>query len=175
MTSTTSCSYTVTPLSSDICQLRLDFDSFILAYTSTTGACIDTFSVTVGSSRTYPKLCGTNTGEHIYLETGRDTSAQTLTFSVTATTGSATFKIKVSQIECYAAYKAPSDCYQYYTGQTGRVKSFNRANSRHLWNLVYAACVRKEPGTCAVQWSVTSTTEYSDAFELNAGNAVVIF
>ena len=71
VTSTTSCSYSVTPLSSDICQLRLDLDAFELAYTSATGACVDSFAATVGSSRDYSILCGTLTGEHIYLGKNR--------------------------------------------------------------------------------------------------------
>ena len=100
-----SCSYSVTPLSSNICQLRLDFDAFALAITAADGACIDTFAVTVGSGRDYPSLCGTNTGEHIYLETGQVTTDQTLAFTVTPTTGSATYKIKVSQIECFSTNK----------------------------------------------------------------------
>ena len=96
-TTTGSCSFTVTPLGANICQLRLDFDSFDLAESSTTGACTDSFEVTVGSSRVYPVLCGTLTGHHIYLETGRSTSAQTLSFTVAS---SATFKALISQIEC---------------------------------------------------------------------------
>lgn len=47
-TTTGTCSFSVTPLSSDICQLRLDFDNFDLGYTSTTGACTDSFDVTAG-------------------------------------------------------------------------------------------------------------------------------
>ena len=58
-----SCEYTVTPLSADICQLRLDFDNLDITET-TAGACTDSFAVTSGSSRVYPTLCGTLTGKH---------------------------------------------------------------------------------------------------------------
>ena len=58
-----SCEYNVMPQSSDICQLRLDLDNFDLSE-STAGACQDTFDVTVGSSRDYHTLCGTNSGYH---------------------------------------------------------------------------------------------------------------
>ena len=64
---TGSCSYTVTPLSSDICQLRLDLDNFDIAE-GTTGACTDSFGVTVGSSRDYKDLCGTLSGQHSKLK-----------------------------------------------------------------------------------------------------------
>ena len=59
-----SCEYSVMPLNSDICQLRLDLDTFTLTDNVVGGACIDSFDVTVGSSRTYQTLCGTNSGYH---------------------------------------------------------------------------------------------------------------
>ncbi len=146
-------------------------DSFSLAYTSTTGACVDTFAVTVGSSRDYPNLCGTLTGDHMYLETGRATTAQTLAFTIAATTGSATYKIKVSQIECYNTNRAPDDCFQYFTGRSGRVKSLNRSNSRMLQNMRYTACIRRESGTCGIHWAPTTTTEYSPSDSYDIGNS----
>merc|ERR1712004_708725 len=90
-TTSGSCQYSVTPMNSDICQLRLDLDAFDLAEDATpTGDCIDTFDVTTGSSRDYYALCGTLTGQHLYLETARKTTNQELTFTVAATSGSAT-------------------------------------------------------------------------------------
>merc|ERR1712020_77028 len=84
-TSDTTCAYTVTPLSTDICQLRLDFKDFDIADTAAgSAACIDSFAVTSGSGRIYPVLCGTLTGQHLYTETGRVTSGQTLTFTIKA-------------------------------------------------------------------------------------------
>ena len=40
----------------------MDFENFDLTESTTTGACTDSFAVSVGSSRTYPTLCGTLTG-----------------------------------------------------------------------------------------------------------------
>ena len=98
---TGSCAYSVSPLNSEICQLRLDLDNFDLTE-STAGACTDAFDVTAGSSRDYFSLCGTNSGYHLYIETGRSTSTQTLTFTI-ATGG--TWRIKVLQIECHSLSK----------------------------------------------------------------------
>jgi len=157
-----SCAYSVTPISSDICQLRLDLDNFDITDNVVGGACVDKFDVEVGSSRKYYTLCGTNTGYHIYLETGRDTSAQTLTFTI-ATGG--TWRIKVSQIECYATYKAPSDCYQFYTGVSGEIKSFNYPVVM-LDDQIYSICVRQETGFCGIEWSAAATT--TDSFDLTS-------
>ena len=59
------CSFNISPLNADVCQLRLDFDNFDITETAPiTGACTDTFDVTSGSSRDYFALCGTLTGQH---------------------------------------------------------------------------------------------------------------
>merc|ERR1719225_730195 len=71
------CSYSVTPINTDICQLRLDLDNFDITE-GTTGTCTDSFGVSVGSERVYKDLCGTLSGQHIYLETARKTASQTL-------------------------------------------------------------------------------------------------
>ena len=63
-----SCEYSVNPVNSEICQLRLDFDSFDIT-DGTTGSCTDSFDVTTGSSRSYYTLCGTLTGQHSKLFT----------------------------------------------------------------------------------------------------------
>ena len=110
---TGSCSYSVTPTNTDICQLRLDLDNFDITE-GTTGTCTDSFGVSVGSERVYKDLCGTLSGQHIYLETARKTASQTLSFTI-ATGG--TWRMKVSQIECWNTNKAPTDCYQYFTGK----------------------------------------------------------
>jgi len=134
---------------------RLDFDYFDIAE-GTTGACTDSFAVSVGSSRTYTTLCGTLTGHHVYLETGRSTSAQTLTFTVAS---SATWKILVTQIECNAYWKAPSDCLQYYTGLSGSFKSLNYPVQ--IQSLQYRICFRREPGYCGIGYAPVqgSTTD----------------
>jgi len=160
---TGSCAYSVSPLSSDICQLRLDLDNFDLTET-TAGVCTDSFDVTVGSSRDYMSLCGTNSGEHIYVETGRSTSTQTLTFTI-ATGG--TWRIKVQQIECHSISKAPSDCYQYLTGISGSIESFNYATVM-LTDTLYTICVRQEEGYCGIEWSEAATTS-PDPFDLGTG------
>lgn len=51
-------------MNSHICQLRLDFDHFDLTDNVVGGVCTDSFDVTVGSSRDYYSLCGTNSGYH---------------------------------------------------------------------------------------------------------------
>ena len=117
--------------------------------------------VTASSSRVYQDLCGTLTGQHVYYETARSTSSQTLSFTI-ATGG--TWRIKVSQIECWSTAKPPTDCYQYFTGDSGNVQSLNWPTVA-LDHLDYSICVRQESGYCAIQWSPSASTS-PDPFEL---------
>ena len=81
------------------------------------------------SSTVYPPIiCGVNTGQHMYLDAGRSSTANmaiTNTFSTT-TTFSRFWSIKVSQIECDSTSAPPeSTCLQYFTGVTNIIKSYN--------------------------------------------------
>merc|ERR1719295_980656 len=81
-----SCSLTICKCSSEVCQLRLDFETFALnnPVTLTTitigpstaaagsgnslGQCqTDTFTVSSPCGKAPPVICGTNTGEHMYV------------------------------------------------------------------------------------------------------------
>ena len=136
----------------------------------TTGNCdVDTLAFTTSSSRNYRNLCGTNTGQHIYIETGREITAQTLAFTIAAASTGSSWKIKISQIECFAPWKAPSDCLQFYTGVSGNVQTFNYAGNVVLRNQQYSACIRKESGYCGIEWKPTQpSTATQDTFDLGA-------
>ena len=75
------CRLTVCPCSDDICQLRLDFQSFVInqpegvntvsvakvggkSLFDNTQCQTDIFSVTAPGNNAPPVICGTNTGEH---------------------------------------------------------------------------------------------------------------
>ena len=165
--------YSITPKSDDICQLRLDFDNFDITEASpVTGSCTDTFDVTSGSSRDYYALCGTLSGQHMYLETGRSTSDQTLSFTIATTSTVATWRIKVNQIECWSTSKAPSDCFQYFTGISGQIQSLNYPTGL-LTDLMYTICVRRHAGYCGVEYKLNDSP--TDAFYLDASKCFVLF
>ena len=67
--SAATCTFTFTKVSDDICQLRLDFQTFSGFATSTTaGDCYDTLAVGGQTGVNPPTICGTNTGYHSELE-----------------------------------------------------------------------------------------------------------
>jgi len=71
------------------------------------------------------------------------------------------WKVKVSQIPCNAQYRAADSCLQYFSGMSGRIKSFNYGdptvvNTEHmeygmqLSAQEYSICMRAEEGFCGI-------------------------
>merc|ERR1712141_547218 len=167
--SASTCTYTFSKVSDDICQLRLDFQTFSGFATSTTaGSCYDTLAVAGQTGVDPPSICGTNTGYHMYTEfgaTSTDTITMTLTYGSSGLTTAKTFNILARQISCTASYKAPTDCTQYYTGVAGNVQSYSYGQL--LKSQYYTNCIRTEKGYCAIQWKESSTTS-PDPFDILA-------
>jgi hypothetical protein len=163
---------------SDICQIRMDFDDVVLqAPASATGACqVDRIEIRSPGSRTgpagiatnIPALCGTLSGSHAYIETGRVDKGATMTIIDGVLAGtSRKWKIKVTQIECNTNYKAPTDCTQYFTGVTGNFKSYNyqgSAMSLAINTMAYKNCFRQEEGYCSIEY--TTNTAEATPFQL---------
>jgi len=165
LTTGSSCSLTVCKCSSDVCQLRLDYETFVLSnpVTATTitigptgaaaagqgtrqGNCdTDSFGVTVPGGKSPPIICGTNTGQHMYIPAS-DTGCNTLNANIgtASTAGTSAFTIKVTQIECGSKRLAPSGCLQYFTQDADEIQTFNYNNAGgvHLANQDYSICVR---------------------------------
>merc|ERR1712241_392950 len=179
------CSYTVSRCQDDICQIRLDFFAGSLQQPSTAAAtCTDTIlDITAGTtSQSFttnpPNLCGNIKGQHLYIDSGRAATAATLKFTL-ATSETNTWKIKVTQIECWNPSKAPEGCMQYFYGSNVyTVTSFNWDGSTGCTsgciynNQQYNVCFRGEKGMCGSQISVTPVSSSLDAFQLGSEEAI---
>jgi len=177
---TGSCDFTVDKSSDDICQLRLEFNTLALnimptdttAANSNYGCCGSSCATTTIVKATYtdsltvagqtgsnpPTICGINTGYHMYVETGAE-AADTTTIKFylgsgyqSAVTGSRQWNIKVIQIACSAAWRAPAGCVQYHTGSSNNVKSYGHGSGQLLQSQNYNNCVRREIGYCSMVW-----------------------
>merc|ERR1711936_464429 len=99
--STGTCVFTVSKVSSEVCQLRLDFETMSGYVTLANGACTDSFTALGQTGKTIPSICGTNTGYHMYVEFGA-TSTDTITLTNTYVSGglttAKTFNILARQI-----------------------------------------------------------------------------
>jgi len=164
-TTTGNCIFSVTPISADICQFRLDFDDFDLVETAA-GVCTDSF-IMGGQTGVNPmNLCGTLTGMHVYVESGRVTTATDLTFNIQQTAG-VKWKTKITQIECSNLARAPEGCNQYFTGVSGTFQSYNYPTLQ-LTNRIYSYCIRREAGYCGIQYQA-GVNGAIDTFKLDSG------
>ena len=95
----------------------------------------------------------------MYLDAGTGSSdTATLAFAFTDQTGgnpnslnTRFWDIKVTQIPCNAAYRAPEGCLEYHTGKEGRFTSFNYQGEQstkrmHLASQNQRICIRQEEG-----------------------------
>jgi len=173
----TSCALTICKCSTDVCQLRLDFETFALNNPVTVstvtigpataaagtgnslGACnVDQFSVTVPGGKSPPVICGTNTGSHMYVPAADQCNILAANIGSSSTATTASFTIKITQVPCSSKTKAPNGCLQYYTGTTGTITTFNYNSAAGvlLTNQDYSACIRSERTYCAIcYWSST--------------------
>jgi len=166
----------------DICQIRLDFEDVILAqpiFGDKIGKCGGTEgdTLTVSSPNLgmigFQSLCGTLTGQHIYIHNSfnPDETVQN-TVVVTIALGSKSFdrrwKIKASFIECNNVNRADEGCLQWFTDFGGRIKSFNKLDTMSMMisNLLYSVCIRKMDGMCGMSVSQSLKDSSSASFRL---------
>merc|ERR1712183_445209 len=170
------CTYTYCKNNDDICKLRIDYESMVLAGPETTettyinginmGRCnTDTLTVGVPGYNPPPVVCGYNTGQHMWVPASD--SCVTINMDIdTASTGTArSWNIKVSQYECGNLRAPEENCLQYHTATEGTIASFNYDTSKtsnlktelytqyHLADQYYDICIRRARGYCAVCYS----------------------
>nr|XP_033339572.1 uncharacterized protein LOC117228032 isoform X1 [Megalopta genalis] len=165
------CTITVQRCNSNICQLRLDFLEFDLAFPNIDGICdLDLFLVS-GSSTSVPRICGENANQHVYMDFN---GATPIMLSIDTNSEYSTdrrWNIRIQQIPCDSTSRAPNGCLQYYTGTSDVVTSFNYGRSpnprapgaatRQIANTNYGVCVRMAQGYCAIEWSQTTNNSFS--------------
>ncbi|KAF2344881.1 CUB domain [Trinorchestia longiramus] len=116
-TTLSNCQLIVDLLSDNICQLRLDFETFELEQPNVNGECKTDFMKITGSANdnSIPTLCGTNTGKHnanfnvifkVYVDldpTGGNPKINIDTGATSSVTRE--WKINVDQIACDSQYR----------------------------------------------------------------------
>merc|ERR1712226_1306574 len=165
------CNAQICPATTNICQIRLDLDTFVITGPSTVSTSIGLFlggEGSVAGAPHIPTVCGTLTGEHMYIDASTDCNNLEFVFGQTAvgvtTLATRSITIKASQLACGDSNLAPSGCSQYYwgTGGASTIKSFGYDGSTaHLANQAQTVCVRRESGNCQICWYAASNTDVS--------------
>lgn len=152
------CQYTISR-QGDICQLRLDFQDVVLNTDANglTDATVGGRLVAAGGSGNEPPaVSGTLSGDHMYVEVaGQD---PTITISTLAANQNQKWNIQVSQIACDSPYKAPKDCTQYLTENSGQVRSYNTRGTtkKELAGQNMKICIRQNAGMCGVRFTAST-------------------
>ena len=80
----------------------------------------------------------------------------TIAFSL-GDSGSNLYKIQVTQLSCSdPSVTGNTGCFQYFTGKTGTLNSFNVAGQAQLSTLSYNYCIRQELGHCCIEYTAIS-------------------
>merc|ERR1712223_2134152 len=177
------CTYTFCPTNTDVCRLRIDFDTMVLTAPSTLtssvaavstaiGDCIyDTLTVSNPGGWVPPTICGYNTGQHMFIPASTQCNQINIDIDTLTTTTTRKWQIKVTQYECGNMMAPEQDCLQYHTASSGTIASFNwdtsassvAASQTHLSSQYYDICIRRARSYCSVCYSpyVSSTTAAS--------------
>merc|ERR1739838_651990 len=147
-TLTNPCKYTICPCGTNICRIRFDFTTMVLAgavagtvtaAAAAVGAagtlngpligdCVDDqFSISRGMGRGSPTICGTNTGYHMIVDADRGgNTCHTALFNIGGTTStSRSWNILVTQYACGDTDSSGwPGCLQYYTATSSNIQNF---------------------------------------------------
>lgn len=132
----------------------------------------------ISGSSPVPTICGTSSGDHsnwnphffvliliyyftktmyslVYIDAGLGQSNPIIISVITSNTFPRIWRIRVAQIHCGSISRADQGCLQYYTGISGRVRSFNfnTVSGRQLSNQDYSICIRTERNFCGIQYN----------------------
>merc|ERR1712038_72386 len=199
---TSPCTYTICKCSTNICRIRFDFTTFVLA-TAVAGTTVsaaataagsqigtalgdcttDQFSITSPGNQGTPVICGSNGGYHMIVDASSE--CHDATFNVAgATTTSRYWTIRVTQYACgdYDMSGWPG-CLQYYTSTASTIQNFGFPSSAttttsaatHLSSQKYDICIRRASGYCYIcysTWTAGTAVIAQGSFGLNISPSI---
>merc|ERR1712156_184892 len=177
---TSPCTYSICKCNTNICRIRFDFTTFVLASatagttvsaTNTAagsqignamGDCLtDSFSITSQGTFGTPVICGSNGGYHMIIDASSECAQANFQIGGLTTT-SRKWNIRVTQYACgdYDMSGWPG-CLQYYTSTASTIQNFGFPTSAttvtsgvtHLSNQKYDICIRRAKSYCYICYS----------------------
>ncbi|KAL7639286.1 UNVERIFIED_CONTAM: hypothetical protein RMT77_009775 [Armadillidium vulgare] len=124
----------VEKVSSTYCQIRVDFEEFLIGEIDQQGYCLGGFSAgNHDNSNNFPDvICGENHGQHVYLNFNGSIPIE---LYLDDFSDSDYWTIRIQQIVCTdSSYKDNALCLQYFNTKTGNVKSFGYTSLETLSN-----------------------------------------
>jgi len=156
------CMYSIKKCDSNVCQYRLDFEDVMLTGPNMGECSNDTMMVSqvdgVSAAVVPMTLCGTLTGQHMYV-TVKNSDPAKITFDISSSTSMSRWKIKVTQIMCDDTDNlAPAGCVTYDMGDSGDIMSYNydNGNGELINNQKFCHCIKYTDNMCDISLSATS-------------------
>lgn len=154
------CKFNVGKCDAGVCQYKVQFEDVMLSAPAQ-GACSnDTLMITsldaVSTAVVPTPLCGTMSGQEIYLSVNSTTTDPMFSFNIVSS--AAKWRLKITQLACSDTENiAPPGCLTYNTGTTGTIMSFNNqnGNGEMLNDHKYSNCIKYQQGYCDVSLSAT--------------------
>jgi len=166
------CMFNIGKVDSGICQYKIQFEDVMLSGPAMGDCTNDTLTISnvdaVSSSVIPMNLCGTLSGQEIYVNVNDTTTDPKLTFNIASTNSK--YRLKITQIPCTdTAALAPPGCLTYATGASGTISSFNNQNGNGelLNNQMFSHCIQYQNGFCDISFS-------SSDFDLGTGDKLTI-
>merc|ERR1712156_463240 len=199
---TSPCTYSICKCSTNICRIRFDFTTFVLA-TAVAGTTVsaaataagsqigtalgdcttDQFSITSPGNQGTPIICGTNGGYHMIVDASCDCTQANFNIGGLTTT-SRKWSIRVTQYACgdYDMSGWPG-CLQYYTSTASTIQNFGFPTSAttvtsgvtHLSSQKYDICIRRASGYCYIcysTWTAGTAVIAQGSFGLNISPSI---
>lgn len=188
------CTYTICKSSSDICKIRIDFDTLVLAdpFSTTsvavlvdggqTGKCkTDTLQVINPGHASSPIICGYNSGQHMFVPASDKCNQIHINIDTGSTTTTRKWQIKTTQYTCESEMAPVQNCLQYHTAQYGTIASFGwdtsasavTSSMTHLVDQYYDICIRRTRSYCSVCYTpyIISTADGTgSSYGLSSGS-----
>ncbi|KAI4480174.1 hypothetical protein M0804_010535 [Polistes exclamans] len=158
------CSVVVQKIDRQVSQLRIDFLHFNIGQPNVrTGICDEDIMEIRNGNKSSLRLCGWNSGQHIYLDVNEADEPVTLDFKLPNGLHSRMWEMRVIQLGFED--RAPAGCLQYFSSPNGTLRTLNYLpNGRFLANQDYLICVRQEKEMCGISYSPCS----KDSFRIGA-------
>merc|ERR1712223_390960 len=199
---TSPCTYSICKCSTNICRIRFDFTTFVLAtaVAGTTVSATNTaagsqignamgdcltwaFSITSQGTFGTPVICGSNGGYHMIVDASSECAQATFQIGGLTTT-SRKWNIRVTQYACgdYDMSGWPG-CLQYYTSTASTIQNFGFPTSAttvtsgvtHLSSQKYDICIRRASGYCYIcysTWTAGTAVIAQGSFGLNISPSI---
>lgn len=151
------CMYTVNKCDAGICQFRFDFEDVVLSQPDRGDCTNDTLSFSgfdAVSMKVVPStLCGTLTGQHMYVSVKDVTDASKIIFDIASMASMARWRVKITQIACTDTENlAPRGCLTYAMTEAGTIQSYNwnGGNGELINNQAFSHCIKDMDGFCDI-------------------------